>query len=122
MSMAICRSSPSVVVPKARGRHVRLINAANKNPPRKQGSGSVETEYSKGDGDDYAVAEDRMSMFCSAKYNSMNCFTLYSVCQQNKGRMVSPTLRPNRLGVVSGKARAARLPFVGAQDFHRSFP
>ncbi|MGX5800903.1 hypothetical protein ACWGS9_06615 [Bradyrhizobium sp. Arg314] len=97
MSMAIYRSSTM------RHRHVRPINAANSSRRRKQGSGSAETEFGKGDGDDYVAAEDRMSMFCSVKYNSMNCFTLRFVCQQNKGRMV-------------------RLPFVGGQDFHRSFP
>ncbi|CDX34120.1 hypothetical protein MPLDJ20_180005 [Mesorhizobium plurifarium] len=52
------------------------------------------------------AAEDRMSMFCSTKYNSMNCFTLFSVCQQNKGRMVLPILRPD---------------LEAGQDFHRSF-
>ncbi|WP_181166871.1 hypothetical protein [Mesorhizobium sp. B2-8-3] len=117
MSMAICRSSPSVVVPKARGWDTRLINAANKNSPRKQGSGSVETECSKGDGDDYAVAEDRMSMFCSAKYNSMNCFTLCSVCWQNKGGWFRRHSAQTGLGWFQESASGEVA--IGA---HRSFP
>ncbi|RWL40341.1 MAG: hypothetical protein EOR60_30615 [Mesorhizobium sp.] len=62
-------------------------------PRRKQGTGSVEREFSKGCGDDYVAAEDRTPMFCGAKYNSMNCFTVRSVCQQSKGRMALPTIR-----------------------------
>jgi len=34
-------------------------------------------------------------MFCSIKYNSMNFFTLHLLRQQNKGRMVLRTIRPN---------------------------
>ncbi|AZO04296.1 MULTISPECIES: hypothetical protein [unclassified Mesorhizobium] len=66
-------------------RLVRHITAANKIRAGSNAPDQLKQNFREGGGGDYVAAEDRTSMFCSVKYNSMNCFTLCSVCKQNKG-------------------------------------
>ncbi|MBZ9817844.1 hypothetical protein, partial [Mesorhizobium sp. CA7] len=126
MSMAICRSLPI----RRRSRSAAGMPGPTMQPTRiRPGSTApdqLKQNFRKSDGDDYVAAEDRMSMFCSVKYNSMNCFTLCPVCQQTKGRMVLSTESANLgdwrkpLNVVipgrSSREAASRRPWNPFRD------